>query len=284
MSKFCSNCGEKVKETSKFCPECGYDLEKTSNIIKKNSKNKSKKNKIIIGLLIMVIVLVAIFALFLSQTSAETHEIQFVRQGFVFNVSNDYETNNTYDVDTVSMDVLFQANGRDFHVYMAGTKYLDELSSYTSNSNGWEQLDDLTTLDNNTAHIFKSRSGGGYACFIENPGYDESLDNFEVNTYKYVYVGTSDYDDAVTIIESFHWVDNTVNASMNSTSHASTSNNNDNNQNSNSASDPRDLNGDGVIDEDESNTNDHDGIWEDENDNPLPWLCYFILNYPNFII
>ena len=204
MTKYCPNCGQEVKTTSIYCPECGIELNKELFSDKtQNDENKRFGNKKIIGILILIIIILGcIFATLLLQSNTSTHEIQFVGQGFAFNVSDDYETNSTYNADTVSMDLLFETGHRDFHVCMMGSKYLDE-------------LDDLKTLDGCNAHIFESRSGGGYACFIENPSYDESLDGFGVNTYMYVYIGASDYSDARIIIESFHWTRNVINATSN---------------------------------------------------------------------
>lgn len=278
MTKYCPNCGQEVKVTSRYCPECGFNLSYDSllNEKQKNGNKKSKNKHIIIVLLIIVIILGGIFIALSLTSNASTHEIQFIGQGFAFNVSNDYETNSTYNVDTVSMDVLFETNHRNFHVCMMGSKYLDELPSYTSNTNGWKQLEDLKTLDGCAAHIFESRSNGGYACFIENPNYDESLDGFGINTYMYVYIGASDYNDARIIIESFHWTMNSTNATANATQSITSNSHNSINTGENN-SDSRDMN-DGIIDDDEAGTNGQDGFWGDLNDNSLQWILLNIFN------
>ena len=53
MSKFCTNCGQKLEDKVKFCINCGKELnvnDKTNNNIKK-SETFAPKSKVIAGLL-----------------------------------------------------------------------------------------------------------------------------------------------------------------------------------------------------------------------------------------
>ena len=58
---FCEKCGAKAKEGAKFCEECGERLKKPVKKAKKKMKPLSKKNKIIIGVVSVLVLILVIF-------------------------------------------------------------------------------------------------------------------------------------------------------------------------------------------------------------------------------
>ncbi len=53
MTKYCSNCGEKIKDNARFCEKCGNDFSK-DNIVQKSRKPR-KKRGCLMSILIFII-------------------------------------------------------------------------------------------------------------------------------------------------------------------------------------------------------------------------------------
>lgn len=94
---FCEKCGAKAKEGAKFCEECGERLKKPVKKAKKKMKPLSKKNKIIIGVVsVLVLILVIFFIVCINIYKPKTIAVNY----FEAVINNDYDALYDYlDVD-----------------------------------------------------------------------------------------------------------------------------------------------------------------------------------------
>lgn len=94
---FCEKCGAKAKEGAKFCEECGERLKKPVKKAKKKMKPLSKKNKIIIGVVsVLVLILVIFFIVCSNIYKPKTIAVNY----FEAVINNDYDALYDYlDVD-----------------------------------------------------------------------------------------------------------------------------------------------------------------------------------------
>ena len=94
---FCEKCGAKAKEGAKFCEECGERLKKPVKKAKKKMKPLSKKNKIIIGVVsVLVLILVIFFIICSNIYKPKTIAVNY----FEAVINNDYDALYDYlDVD-----------------------------------------------------------------------------------------------------------------------------------------------------------------------------------------
>lgn len=94
---FCEKCGAKAKAGAKFCEECGERLKKPVKKTNKKRKPISKKNKIIIGIIsILILMLVIFFIVCSSIYKPKTIAVNY----FEAVIDNDYDALYDYfDVD-----------------------------------------------------------------------------------------------------------------------------------------------------------------------------------------
>ncbi len=113
---FCENCGAKAKEGANYCEECGTPLKKPKakkvtnklkKVVKKPKKEISKKTKIIIGIIIAIIVILAV-SIFAASTSVKPDKI--VSEYFEAIKNNDVDKLYSYldvpDKDFTSKEVF----------------------------------------------------------------------------------------------------------------------------------------------------------------------------------
>lgn len=135
---FCENCGAKAKEGAKFCEECGTRLKVPKKKEVKKRKPLSKKNKIIIGIVgVIVLVLVLFFVVCSNIYKPKTIAVNY----FEVVVNNDYDALYDYlNVDNKEFtskkifEQLVKEEGNDYKVInykVSSTKVSDDGLSAT---------------------------------------------------------------------------------------------------------------------------------------------------------
>ncbi len=156
MTKFCPKCGEENEDVAKFCGKCGYDF-RDVDYRKNESKSKLSGNKLFLGIIILVfIVILAAFMFTGGNGSEESQNITLIKENaYGFTFVNDGVPFYNYRLDGVITNLPDDFEGYDL---IAGyydkdgnllEEYRDDYMKYIFSSSKKSQTDNIASIQTN---------------------------------------------------------------------------------------------------------------------------------------
>lgn len=156
MTKFCPKCGEENEDVAKFCGKCGYGF-RDVDYRKNESKSKLSGNKLFLGIIILVfIVILAAFMFTGGNGSEESQNITLIKENaYGFTFVNDGVPFYNYRLDGVITNLPDDFEGYDL---IAGyydkdgnllEEYRDDYMKYIFSSSKKSQTDNIASIQTN---------------------------------------------------------------------------------------------------------------------------------------